>query len=447
LQVYETFEDDDNIYIVMEYCRGGRLFSEQKPSYLESQIAMIVGQLLSAVRYLHDHQMLHGELIVENILLEDSIRVLDFGQSRFFHEEPSHATSGLAAPEIKHTHYGAAADMWSLGIIAYTLLTGRAPDLVKGNVDLIWERNVSEDAKDFVRSLLRIHPAGRLDSHAAQRHPWIRSLAYKVIDKNVSKRDVVTVCRHWRDLHQKESKFKRAALTVLARHYPPPADELSRKYSSVFSYMDKHKSGVITFKELQRVLLKQRGFGDNDREMESMFRAVDVNGDTVIAYSEFMGATLEAKMGHAIPEHAIQRAFAQLDQDETGFITAFNFVPLLGLTESECNMMMREVCQYVDKSGMISYQGFLHIVQERPRAEIAFPYGELCGPKRLVRQSSNNSIVSTNSSVFGDSVCTINSTARGKTVQRDSQKNSSSNNHDRSKRSVLKSFSGNGTLS
>jgi serine/threonine protein kinase len=179
----EIFHHDHNIYIVMEYCRGGSLLTSKVRRLSEAKTAIIMGKLLSIARYLHNRRMVHGDLTLENILWEDGspmadVKLVDFGRFRFHHETQStRIRQELAAPETMDQHHGMAADMWSLGIIAFTLMNGRPPpSTTTPPHEVLWQVDVSDDAKAFVRNLLECSPVDRMASYNAQRHTWITRL-------------------------------------------------------------------------------------------------------------------------------------------------------------------------------------------------------------------------------------------------------------------------------
>lgn len=87
VKAYEVYETKRNIYVVMEYCGGGDLYS--RAPYTEDQVAYLMNQLCSAIAHMHKHQVTHRDLKCENIMFESKdplafIKVLDFGLSRKF---------------------------------------------------------------------------------------------------------------------------------------------------------------------------------------------------------------------------------------------------------------------------------------------------------------------------------------------------------------------------
>merc|ERR1712157_453255 len=89
VKVYNVFERKQEIHIVMEFCSGGDLFS--RCPYSEVDAANIVGQIVSAVSYMHKHGIVHRDLKLENVLFESrnstQIKVIDFGLATYYYKD------------------------------------------------------------------------------------------------------------------------------------------------------------------------------------------------------------------------------------------------------------------------------------------------------------------------------------------------------------------------
>ncbi|KAJ2058783.1 hypothetical protein GGI17_004835 [Coemansia sp. S146] len=191
--LYDSFEDERFVYLVMEHCSGGDLwrYLRQRGSggelaaLAEGEARHVMRQTAGAVAYLHTHGVLHRDLKLANILLTQSmdVRVADFGLATWVgHVEPTTmcGTPSYISPEIlARQPYGLEADVWALGCLLVTLLTGSQPfrdsgrriteDVVAG---IRLPRGVSEEARSLVRGLLRIDPAARIRSERILDHPF-----------------------------------------------------------------------------------------------------------------------------------------------------------------------------------------------------------------------------------------------------------------------------------
>ena len=200
IKLYDIFENEDFIYIIMEYCGGGDLFSYIKKrgfKLQEERACEIIHKICVAVYFMHSYGIIHRDLKPENILMTDStdhadIRLLDFGLSKIIGPGEKCAepfgTISYAAPELLQGKcYDKAVDSWSIGIITYLLLIGVLPfddenddnEIVRQTIyDPVpfyskqW-KTVSPEAKAFVDGLLQKDPQKRMSIKGALEHEWL----------------------------------------------------------------------------------------------------------------------------------------------------------------------------------------------------------------------------------------------------------------------------------
>ncbi|GAM83501.1 hypothetical protein ANO11243_014890 [Dothideomycetidae sp. 11243] len=199
VKFYDWFESKDKYYIVTQLATGGELFDRicEKGRFTERDASSTIKQVLEAVEYLHKNDVVHRDLKPENLLYltkaEDSSLVLaDFGIAKHLDSpdgmlKTMAGSFGYAAPEImlKQGH-GKPVDVWSLGVITYTLLCGYSPFRSENMADLIEEtrharvifherywKDVSKEAKEFIMTMLQSDPKKRVTASEALHHPWI----------------------------------------------------------------------------------------------------------------------------------------------------------------------------------------------------------------------------------------------------------------------------------
>lgn len=169
-----------------------------RATYTERDVAEVVRQIMSAVRYMHQNHVCHRDLKPENLLCSEGegksmvIKIADFGLSKMFNAgevlKTSCGTPDYAAPEVLQTEdtYSNAVDMWSVGVITYVLLCGYPPFYAKEQRELFTQilnadyefpeedwAQISEDAKDFIRHLLVVDPNERMTATQALHHKWL----------------------------------------------------------------------------------------------------------------------------------------------------------------------------------------------------------------------------------------------------------------------------------
>ncbi|EIW53194.1 Pkinase-domain-containing protein [Trametes versicolor FP-101664 SS1] len=206
--LHDYFETAHNLYLVFDLCTGGELFDRicAKGNYYEEDAAALVRTIFGAVKYIHECGIVHRDLKPENLIFrtkaEDAdIMIADFGLSRVMDDEKFQmlteicGTPGYMAPEIfKKTGHGKPVDVWAMGVITYFLLCGYTPfdrDTQQQEMEAIiagdyhfepadkpaeeYWANVSDTAKDFVRTCLTIDPTSRPTAAEMLEHKWLAS--------------------------------------------------------------------------------------------------------------------------------------------------------------------------------------------------------------------------------------------------------------------------------
>ncbi|KAH8144684.1 uncharacterized protein LAJ45_11277 [Morchella importuna] len=200
VQFRDWFESRDKYYIVTQLATGGELFDRicEYGKFTEKDASQTIREVLQAVDYLHSVNIVHRDLKPENLLYltpdaNSSLVLADFGIAKMLDSSNEMLTTmagsfGYAAPEVmlKKGH-GKAVDMWSLGVITYTLLCGYSPFRSESLADLIDEcsngrvifherywKEVSRDAKVFIGDLLQPKPEDRPTSSEALKHSWLK---------------------------------------------------------------------------------------------------------------------------------------------------------------------------------------------------------------------------------------------------------------------------------
>ncbi|XP_019379682.1 PREDICTED: ribosomal protein S6 kinase alpha-3 isoform X3 [Gavialis gangeticus] len=199
----DVYDDGKYVYLVTELMKGGELLDKilRQKFFSEREASAVLLTITKTVEYLHAQGVVHRDLKPSNILYVDesgnpeSIRICDFGFAKQLRAEngllmtPCY-TANFVAPEVlKRQGYDAACDIWSLGVLLYTMLTGYTPfangpddtpeeilaRIGSGKFSLsggYWN-SVSDTAKDLVSKMLHVDPHQRLTAAQVLRHPWI----------------------------------------------------------------------------------------------------------------------------------------------------------------------------------------------------------------------------------------------------------------------------------
>ena len=204
-QIYETYSTIHNYYLMMEYIEDGDLFDyiSEKSFLSESKACYFFRQLISVMEYLSSLGICHRDIKPENILLTDNysqIKVIDFGLSNFCeNNELLHSSCGspcYAPPEMLmgEKYNGLGTDIWSAGIVLYSMLVGALPfdDVeLKSLYKQIKEgkfyipSTLSLEAIDLLKQILRVDPEKRITIKEIKKHKWF-NLEQNVMYKGVN---------------------------------------------------------------------------------------------------------------------------------------------------------------------------------------------------------------------------------------------------------------------
>jgi len=193
IQLIDVYETDDYLYLVMELIKGGDLFTEISSigPFNEMKAHSFFCHLFEAIKYLHSINIVHRDLKLENILINDKrqLKISDFGLSKILRPSDEEfmktrcGTPSYVAPEILLGElYTASVDIWSLGVVLYLMVFSQYPflsDSIYGMYeqilrgDLEFPSCVSNDLQDLIRGLLTVDTKERLSLQGIANHPWV----------------------------------------------------------------------------------------------------------------------------------------------------------------------------------------------------------------------------------------------------------------------------------
>ena len=240
VKYFETYDDTKYIYLVMEYISGCQLFDkitqQDNQTFGEREAASYMEKLFQAINHCHAQGVIHRDIKPENIMITDSgsVRLIDFGLSKASRGNRNLTTVAgtpyYMAPEVLEGCYAAKADIWSLGVLMYTLVSGYLPfqgstsaEVFRKIKDAEYHFNhqefdsVSSECKDLISKLLVANPKKRLTGKEALGHAWFKKVLSKTegetkIGVKISS-DVIDRLRSFKGV----SKFKRAAMNILVK--------------------------------------------------------------------------------------------------------------------------------------------------------------------------------------------------------------------------------------
>ena len=206
VNMHFAFQDFYNLYLVMDLLTGGdlRYHIAHKRTFTETQTKFIIANMLLALEYIHNKNIIHRDIKPENLVLESNgyVRITDFGVAKINEEDNSSETSGTPgymAPEvILVQNHSFPSDFFALGVIGYEFMLGYRPYLGRGRKE-IKQLIISKQAKlrnddipddwsnesmDFINHLLQRKPKKRLGYNGIEEiknHPWMKDIEWELL--------------------------------------------------------------------------------------------------------------------------------------------------------------------------------------------------------------------------------------------------------------------------
>jgi len=424
IRLYEVYQVNRNIWLVMDLCTGGNLKSRKLN---EPETTRISEQILRGIAYLHRRGICHRDLKLENILYEDStagssIRLIDFGLSETYDERFSkkRGAAYCMSPEVagNSAPYTQKSDVWSIGVIVWILLAGDYPFLkidedlkdeqkiaklinAKYEFGITWRgRGISEQAKAFARGCLKKDPKERWSAIEALeflQDEWIPALEKKlaieaeIVAERLAARkkkgagesketSTVLDSTHSSKSRKEHSIFdhdimediirftqygllKKTALIALA-------NTMDRKdvgkLSELFLMVDTEQTGTISPDELKQAFKNLQMENLDDELMEKIFLGIDHDRSGQIHYAEFLAALAEG--AGLVTKERIADAFDRMDGDGKGYISHEDLKNILG---EEYDMeMTNKMIEEGDfkKNGRVDYDEFVQLMSVKDDA-------------------------------------------------------------------------------
>ncbi|KAK3271698.1 Calcium-dependent protein kinase 17 [Cymbomonas tetramitiformis] len=381
IKLEERFEDEDSVHLIMELCSGGELFEQLMLNgvYSEMDAASIIRTILKVAAQCHALGVIHRDLKLENFLLSSSgpdaqLKAIDFGLSTFFQpsDGPLSETVGSAyymAPEVLSQSYGYPADIWSIGVILYILLSGEPPFNGSSTEEILtavssgayslqsgaWDR-VSKGAKELVHAMLAFNPDTRITAAEALIHDWVREngdASNELLGDSVFLR-----LRKYAE----SNRLKQVALQVVVNNM---VEEEIEGLAKLFKSFDSDGDGVISSEEWCEGfenMAKQGTVTLTEEQVTQLMAAADLNGDGKVSYKEFIAATIQ--LSRLETDEHLLAAFETFDQDNSGYIDREEVQSALGQYGSNFEGM-DELFTLIDQdnNGKIDYEEFAQMMR------------------------------------------------------------------------------------
>ena len=312
MKIFELMEDDIYYYIVSEILDGGELYERivKMKKFDEKDACQIIKQVLLAINYMHNQNIMHRDLKPENILLVSKeegnldVKITDFGFACHFKKgqtiDDTLGSPLYMAPEIcEEQDYNEKVDIWSIGVIAYILLCGKPPfkgkskqqiftEIVHKELDFDAEptfAGVTEEARDFITQCLDKNYNMRASADKLLHHQWLS----KVLgDPNV-KIENLHITDNLLEF-RRTTTFQSGVMSFLV-HLKTSQVELD-ELKQLFLTLDTSNDGVLQAEEVEAGIRKLFGKVYASGYQEVM-KTIDRDGNGTIDYDEFITACID----------------------------------------------------------------------------------------------------------------------------------------------------------
>ena len=383
IKLYEVFESDNSIYLIMEECFGGELFDKilqrikKNSLYNEKEACKIMQQVIGAIEYCHNNGIVHRDLKPENLLYlkageeeDNPIKIADFGLSQDIDINKALSskvgTAYYVPPEILAGKYNEKCDIWSAGVILYILLSGDPPfnassdNLIYAKIRKIdysfpndkW-KHISNEAKDLISKML-IKEDSRLSASQVLEHPWFNLLK----DEKISLQNLNFGKENFFKEYSESNLLKKIMLLYIASKLEE-SEILDLK--TLFKGFDKDNNGQIDYKEFEKGIMELNTDDLNQEEIKKCFDEIDVDHSGKIDYTEFIAASLERRV--YLKKEKLFEAFSSLDKDKNCQISKDELMKILKLEPKE-DPFVAKLINLADKNGdgNIDYKEFLQMM-------------------------------------------------------------------------------------
>ena len=417
IELVDVYEDERYLHLVTELCTGGELFDRiiaktqsSEGHFSEHDAAVLVRDILDAIKYCHEKGIVHRDLKPENFLFlteadDAPVKIIDFGLSRhddtdFGVMQTKVGTPYYVAPEVLKREYTNSCDIWSIGVITYILLCGYPPFYGDSDTQIFesvrvgkfdfpspeWD-DICDDAKEFVIELLMKDPRRRyvlrrrstcgkynMSLHTtlivytfrpsaakALQHKWIKEQLGDGDDDHTNLRRSSISHRSVRTgvftNYLAVKKLKKAALGCIASNL---TQEEVGTLANIFNSMDKNPDGTISLEQLDEAIARGNFTENLLHDLRRLRTDLAITGEHHLDWRDFVASTMD--MSLALREDNIRYAFEHLRHSEADYLTIDDLAEIFG-GQAQAREVMSAVLD-ADKDGKVSFEDFSNALSE-----------------------------------------------------------------------------------
>jgi calcium-dependent protein kinase len=376
VKIYEFYISENHYYIITEFCRDGELFSYIKNKYSERQLAVLFYQVFSGLWYLHENKILHRDIKLENIMIDGKendketgeelfwVKIIDFGTAKLFEKNKKEkdvvGSSYYIAPEVLKQSYNEKCDTWSVGVILYMTLVGRAPFDGKDDEEIIYKINSvdynkneprlvkhSPEVRDLVSKLLDKDTEKRYSAKEALNHPWFKKYGGRALFSNFDEEEIKPYINNLLK-YTFNSKIQQLVIAFLVHNLPNT--DTSTLILKLFRHFNKSGNCKLTKEELRNGLYEYKNKEEVDKIIDHLFILLDGDNEGFLEYEEFLRACIDKKQ--IMTSTYLKYAFKFIDKEKTGTLDVQKIIKAFVTTPNKIlEAVFNNTLNTVDKDG------------------------------------------------------------------------------------------------
>ena len=389
VKIYEFYISENHYYIITEYCKEGELFSYIKNKYSERQLAVLFYQVFSGLWYLHENKILHRDIKLENIMISEKekdnstgeelfwVKIIDFGTAKLFEKNKKEndvvGSSYYIAPEVLKQNYNEKCDTWSVGVILYMALVGRAPFDGKDDEEIIhkissvdYNKNEprlvkhSPEVRDLVSKLLEKNIGKRYSAKEALEHPWFAKYGGRALFSNFNEEEIKPYIDNLLK-YSFNSKIQQLVIAFLVHNLP--STDSSILILKLFRHFNKSGNCKLSKEELVNGLYAYKPKEEVDNAIDHLFILLDGDNDGYIEYEEFLRACIKKKQ--ILTSTYLKYAFKFIDKEKSGTLNVEKIINAFVTTPNKLlEAVFSNTLNSVDKDGdgIIGFEEFQELM-------------------------------------------------------------------------------------
>ena len=315
VKIYEVYDIREFYFIIDEYCKYGNLYDYFRFHFSEKQICILIYQILSGIVYLHENEIIHRDISLDNIMVDHIekdistsepyffIKIINFSSAKAFNKDKNETqligSNYYIAPEVIEENYNEKCDIWSAGVILYMLIAKKPPFDGKDK-EVIYDKildeeynkhsrkllDFSDEVRDLIDKLLEKDMDKRPSAKEALNHPWFKKYNGRAAFANFKFEEFNLIIEKLFN-YQKLNKIQEIVLEFLVHN--SPSNEENIKIMKIFRFFNTSGNCKLTKDELKRGLYKYKIKSEVNIMVDDLFQKLEIKEDkNYIEYEKFL---------------------------------------------------------------------------------------------------------------------------------------------------------------